>query len=108
MKESHGKGVANHPGPESCVAGHHKAGGEALTGVKAGWVSSREMVLFQGADAVRLSGRPYGGNRYREVPPPCAVGDPRHAWKLYAREPGGPSSFRRVRSGGPEGERDER
>ena len=35
MKESHGKGPASHPDPESCVDGR-KAGGEALTGAHAG------------------------------------------------------------------------
>ena len=39
MKESHRKGVANHPDPESCVAGR-KAGREALTGAHAGRVLS--------------------------------------------------------------------
>jgi hypothetical protein len=107
MKEPYRKGIANHPGPESCE-GSREAALEALTGVQAGWVSSREIDLFQGADDVRQSGRQYGGRQYRETPSPCVVGDPRHAWKLYAREPGHPSSARRVRSGGPEGERDER
>jgi hypothetical protein len=35
MKESHGKGPASHPDPESCVDGR-KAGSEALTGAHAG------------------------------------------------------------------------
>jgi RNA-directed DNA polymerase len=35
MKESHRKGVANHPDPESCV-GHREVAGEALTGAQAG------------------------------------------------------------------------
>jgi hypothetical protein len=35
MKESYGKGIANHPDPESC-AGRRKAAGEALTGAQAG------------------------------------------------------------------------
>src|SRR5215469_18906350 len=56
MQESYRKGIANHPGPESCVIGH-KACHEALTGVQAGWVLSREILLFQGADAVRRGGR---------------------------------------------------
>src|SRR5216684_1355746 len=43
MKESHRKGVANHPGPESCV-GSRKAAGEALTGAHAGWVLSCEII----------------------------------------------------------------
>ena len=42
MKESHGKGPASHPDPESCVDGR-KAGGEALTGAHAGQPSSCEI-----------------------------------------------------------------
>ena len=41
MEESHVKGLANHDGPESCVA-CGDARGEALTGEDAGWVLSRE------------------------------------------------------------------
>src|SRR5215469_17963470 len=43
MKESYGKGVANHPDPESCVAGR-KAAIEALTGAQAGRVLSCEII----------------------------------------------------------------
>src|SRR5215470_159399 len=107
MQESCRKGIANHPGPESCVIGR-KACHEALTGVQAGWVLSREILLFQGADAVRRGGRQQRWMSLMQDPTPCVVGDPRHAWKLYAREPGDPSSARGLRSGGPEGERDER
>jgi hypothetical protein len=42
MQESHGKGPASHPDPESCVDGR-KAGGEALTGAHAGQPSSCEI-----------------------------------------------------------------
>ena len=42
MKEPHGKGVANHPDPESC-AGHGNTTGEALTGAHAGQPSSSEI-----------------------------------------------------------------
>jgi RNA-directed DNA polymerase len=42
MKESHGKGPASHPDPESCVDGR-KAGGEALTGAHSGQPSSCEI-----------------------------------------------------------------
>ena len=42
MKESHRKGVASHPDPESCVASR-KAGREALTGAHAGGTSSCEI-----------------------------------------------------------------
>ena len=43
MRESYGEGVASRTGPESCVAAR-KGGGEALTGVRMGTVSSREIV----------------------------------------------------------------
>src|SRR5215468_6111362 len=43
MQESHGKGPASHPDPESCVDGR-KAGGEALTGAHAGQPSSCEII----------------------------------------------------------------
>ena len=47
MKESHSEGVANHAGPESCVA-HREVGREALTGESAGWVLSREILFNLG------------------------------------------------------------
>ena len=43
MKESHRKGVASHPDPESCVASR-KAAIEALTGAHAGRVLSCEII----------------------------------------------------------------
>jgi RNA-directed DNA polymerase len=54
MKESYGEGVAIHTGPESC-AGGCEASGEALTGVRAGWVSSRVIPSLQGADALGVA-----------------------------------------------------
>jgi hypothetical protein len=60
MKESHGKGVANHPDPESC-GGHRKVDGEALTGAQAGRALSCEINIVRGADAVSRSGRPQHG-----------------------------------------------
>ena len=51
MKESCGKGIANHPDPESC-AGRRKVAGEALTGAQAGRVWSCEIYVVRGADAV--------------------------------------------------------
>jgi hypothetical protein len=69
MKESYSEGLANHAGPESCV-GVRKGAGEALTGVRAGRVLSREIHapprggLLRGADAVEKGGR--RNRRYRE------------------------------------------
>jgi hypothetical protein len=44
MKESYGEGVATHSGPESC-GGPRKETDEALTGARAGRVSSPEKSL---------------------------------------------------------------
>ena len=66
MKESYGEGPATHTGPESC--GVVREGGvEALTGVRAGRVLSRERTHLRGADAVRTSGRHHPARRYRET-----------------------------------------
>lgn len=66
MKESHRKGLANYPDPESCMA-RRKATIEALTGAQAGRVLSCEIsVLLQSADGVRCAGRPHHAPRYRE------------------------------------------
>src|SRR5213593_617586 len=66
MKESYGEGLATHTGPESCGAAC-KGGVEALTGVRAGRVLSRERHFLRGADAVGESGRPHPACRYRET-----------------------------------------
>jgi hypothetical protein len=65
MKESYGEGLATHAGPESCGTAR-EGSAEALTGVRAGRVLSRERHLLRGADAVRRSGRPHELPRYRE------------------------------------------
>jgi len=66
MKKSYGSGVATHIGPESCGAAR-KGGVEALTGERAGRVFSRVRNFLRDADAVRRSGRPHLGRRYREA-----------------------------------------
>ena len=66
MKESYGEGLATHTGPESCGAAR-ESGVEALTGVPAGRVFSRESTFLRGADAVGESGRPYAVHRNRKV-----------------------------------------
>ena|SRR5437870_5791693 len=70
MKESYGEGLATHTGPESCGVAR-KGGVEALTGVRAGRVLSRERHIHRDADAVGGRGRLHLGHRYREV-----LGDP--------------------------------
>ena len=70
MQESYGKGLATRIGPESCVVAR-EGRGEALTGVRAGRVLSRERQSLRGADAVGEGGRPHPEHRNREMP-----GDP--------------------------------
>ena len=62
MKESYGEGPATHTGPESCAAVR-----EALTGVRAGRVYSRERNLLRDADAVEEGGRPHPARRQRKT-----------------------------------------
>jgi len=65
MKESYVEGLASYGGPESCV--HIREGvGEALTGVRAGRVSSRvihaprrELRVVRGAEVVGENRRPH-------------------------------------------------
>jgi hypothetical protein len=74
MKVSYGEGVAINTGSESCI-GARKGADEALTGVRAGQVLSREIEppsckrwALLGANAVEGSGRQNWGRRYRETP----------------------------------------
>ena len=91
MEESHVEGLAAHDGPESCVD-VRKGTGEALTGVRAGRVFSRESELPSGCRRRRRRRKATSG-----VPPsrgttePCAVRDPVHVRKHLAREPGDPT-----------------
>ena len=66
MKELYGERLATHTGPESCGAAR-EGGVEALTGVRAGRVLSRERDSLRGADAVGESGRLHRAHRYREM-----------------------------------------
>ncbi len=66
MEESYVEGLATHGGPESCVAGR-KASGEALTGVRAGRVLSRENHCLRSADVVGAGGRRHPAHRYRKM-----------------------------------------
>jgi hypothetical protein len=67
MRESYGKGLATHTGPESCEV-IREGGFEASAGVRAGRVFSRVRPILRGADAVEGSGRQHSGRRYREAP----------------------------------------
>ena len=66
MRTLYVEGVATHDGPESCVD-VCKDGGEALTGVRAGWAIEPRNQGVRGADAVETSGRPHLQQRYCEL-----------------------------------------
>jgi len=75
MKEPYDEGVANHIGPESC-GGASNGAAEALTGVRAGQVLSREILAkFQGADGMGQSEGKIGGGAIASHRGPCAVED---------------------------------
>jgi hypothetical protein len=85
MKESYGEGLAAHTGPKSCTVVREGVG-EALTGVRAGPVWSREIHapprggLLRGADAVEISGRRHPRRRHGEAPRDPARSE---TWRMY-------------------------
>jgi RNA-directed DNA polymerase len=62
MKESYGEDRVSHTDPESCAVAR-TGGREALTGVCAGELLSRDMTMVRGADAVPIGGRPHAVSR---------------------------------------------
>ena len=76
MKESHGEGLATHSGPESCVVSR-KGFAEALTGVRAGRVLSREISQSTGSRRRNGARKAIGdASLARDASAPCAVVDP--------------------------------
>ncbi|MEX6430553.1 hypothetical protein [Ferrimicrobium acidiphilum] len=66
MQESYIEGIAIHGGSESCGV-VREDGGEALTGVRAGWAIEPRNQGVWGADAVYGNGRQHHQQRYREL-----------------------------------------
>jgi hypothetical protein len=84
MKESYVEELATHSGPESCGVSR-KGSIEALTGVRASRVSSRERSKVRDADAVGIAEGTTATHRQREMRPgparsqtPCAYGNTLH------------------------------
>ncbi len=99
MKVLRSEGVANRTGPESCVAGR-EASGEALTGVRVGWPSSRVKWFLRGADVFVLTEGHVSGRATASTRTAPRGRRPQHARTLLVREPGDLPSDRRV-GGGP-------
>ena len=106
MQVSHSEGLANHTGPESCVAIREDSG-EALTGERTGQPSSRESLILPDADVVINTEGNMGSAITRALTQSGVVGDPEHVWKLFAREPGGLGFGRRLDTAGPRREDEE-
>ncbi len=68
MKESYDEGVESHIGPESCGGGSN-AMCEALKGVRAGQVLSREMHVNSGVLTIWVSRKATPGMSLREICP---------------------------------------
>jgi hypothetical protein len=90
MKESYVEGLADRNGPESCGSAREDAA-EALTGVRAGRVFSREKKLPPGCRRRKEKRKATSvASLTQEATEPRAVRDPVHVRKHLAREPGGP------------------
>jgi hypothetical protein len=83
----YGEGIANHTGPESCVA-YREVCGEALTGDRAGQPLSREIFLIQGADAFTFAEGKTDGRVTASARTVLRGRRPWHARTLFAWEPG--------------------
>jgi hypothetical protein len=106
VQVSYDEGLAIHIGPESCAVAR-EGFGEALTGGRIGQPSSRERVLFLGADAVQIA----EGNTSRRVIASARTTRrgqrPWHVQTLLAREPGDLALDRSATAVGPHREGEE-
>ena len=85
MRVSYGEGLANHTGPESCGA-DRKVVVEALTGVRAGWVSSHENVTSRVPTVCDPRKAIPGESPSQDSSGLRGVLDPMHARKHLTRE----------------------
>ena len=94
MEVHHDEGVANSIDPESCAVAR-EGNREALTGERIGQPLSRESPLIPGADVVPLT---EGNTDGRDIASAQTARRGRRHWhvrKLFAREPGDPTSDQR-------------
>jgi hypothetical protein len=90
----HDEGVANRIDPESCAAAREGIS-EALTGERTGQPLSRESTLIPGADVVLLTEGNTDGRDIASAQTARRGRRPWHVRKLFAREPGDPTSDQR-------------
>ena len=91
MREPYGEAVAARTGPEPWRCAR-KDVLQALVGVRAGWVLSREITFSPGRRG--CSPKPKAipvASLARDAAGPCAVEDPMHVRRLSAQELGGPA-----------------
>ena len=94
MQVNHDEGVANRIDPESCAVAREGIS-EALTGERTGQPLSRESTLIPGADVVLLTEGNTDGRDIASAQPARRGRRPWHVRKLFAREPGDPTSDQR-------------
>ncbi len=94
MQVHHDEGVANRIDPESCAVAREGIS-EALTGERTGQPLSRESTLIPGADVVLLTEGNTDGRDIASAQTARRGRRPWHVRKLFAREPGDPTSDQR-------------
>ena len=94
MQVHHDEGVANRIDPESCAVAREGIS-EALTGERTGQPLSRESTLFPGANVVLLTEGNTDGRDIASAQTARRGRRPWHVRKLFAREPGDPTSDQR-------------
>ena len=91
MREPYGEAVATRAGPELWL-GVPKGAGQALAGVRVGWVLSRESSPLPGCRRRSPERKAVpAASLSRDADGPRAVEDPMHARKLSVQELGGPA-----------------
>jgi hypothetical protein len=94
MKELYIEGLANHDDHESCID-FREGVCEALTVARVGWVLSPEKSRTSTPTPFERQEGNISNVVMRDITEAGVVGDPMHARKLCAREPGGPMFDRR-------------
>src|ERR1035437_10272930 len=104
VRVHHDEDVANHIGPESCVA-TREGWGEASTGESTGQPLSREILHVSGADAFQTAEGNMNGRANASARTARRGRRPWHVQTVLVREPGGLASDRRGCAAWPAGGR---